>query len=168
MEQTMMQPEWSKVSEVELIYKTKVKPSERPVIKSAKDSYEIFIQIWDENKINFQEEFKVLLLNTGNRVMGVYEASAGGISGTVVDPRTIFAAAIKSLSVSLVLAHNHPSGNLKPSRGDELLTARIKEAARYHDIKILDHLIVSAEGYYSFADEELYKPFKKNSKYFLS
>ena len=151
----MMQPEWSKVSEVELIYKTKVKPSERPFIKSSKDSYEIFLLVWDENKINFQEEFKVLLLNTGNRVMGVYDASAGGISATVVDPRLILAAAIKSLAVSLVLAHNHPSGNLKPSREDELITAKIKEAAKYHDIKIFDHIIVSAEGYYSFADEGL-------------
>ena len=151
----MMQPEWSKVSEVELVYKTNVKASERPIIKSSKDSYEVFLQTWDDNKIQFQEEFKVLLLNRGNKVMGVYLASAGGISGTVADPRLILAVAIKSLCVSMILAHNHPSGNLKPSRDDEHVTAKIKEAAKYHDIKVLDHIIVSTEGYYSFADEGL-------------
>ena len=155
MEQTMIQPEWSKVAEVELVYKTKVKASERPLIKSSKDCYETFLKVWDENKMEMQEEFKVLLLNRANRVTGVYEASSGGITGTVADPRLILAAAIKSVSVCIVLAHNHPSHNLKPSKADEELTAKIKEAARYHDIKVLDHIIVTSEGYYSFADEGL-------------
>ncbi len=101
------------------------------------------------------EEFKVLLLNRANRVTGVYEASAGGITGTVADPRLILAVAIKSVSVSIILAHNHPSGNLKPSRADEELTAKIKEAGKYHEIKVLDHIIISSESYYSFADEGL-------------
>ena len=79
----------------------------------------------------------------------------GGITGTVADPRLILAAAIKSLSVGLVLCHNHPSGNLRPSRADEELTLKIKEAAKYHDIKVLDHIILSSEGYFSFADEGL-------------
>jgi len=105
MEQTMIQPEWSKVAEVELVYKTKVKASERPLITTSKDCYETFLKVWDQNKIEFQEEFKVLLLNRANRVTGVYEAFAGGITGTVADPRLILAAAIKSLSVSIILAH---------------------------------------------------------------
>ena len=155
MENVMNQPEWSKVAEVELVYKTKVKASERPLIKTSKDCYETLLKVWDENRIEFQEEFKVLLLNRANRVTGVYEASAGGITGTVADPRLILAAAIKSLSVIIVLAHNHPSGNLKPSRADEELTLKIKEAAKYHDITVLDHIIVTNEGYYSFADEGL-------------
>ncbi len=112
----MIQPEWSKVAEVELVYKTKVKASQRPWISTSKDCYETLLQVWDENKIELQEEFKVLLLNRANRVTGVYEVSTGGITGTVADPRLILAAAIKSLSVSIILAHNHPSGNLKPSR----------------------------------------------------
>lgn len=151
----MIQPAWSKVAEVELVYKTKVKASERPLIKSSKDGYETFLKVWDENKMELQEEFKVLLLNRANRVTGVYEASAGGITGTVADTRLILAAAIKSLSVYIVLAHNHPSGNLKPSRADEELTQKIKEAGKYHDITVLDHIIISSEGYYSFADEGL-------------
>ena len=155
MEQMKNQPAWAQVTEVELVYKAKIKPSERPVIKSSRDAYDVFLKVWDENKISFQEEFKVLLLNQANQVIGVYNASMGGITGTVADPRLILAAAIKGLSVSLVLGHNHPSSNLKPSRADEELTNKIKEAAKYHDIKVLDYIIVTAEGYYSFADEGL-------------
>lgn len=151
----MQFPEWAKVAEVELVYKTRVKASERPVIKSSADTYKLLREIWDENKIEMQEEFKVIFLNRGNRVIGVYDASCGGICGTVADPRLILAAALKSLSVSLILAHNHPSGNLKPSRADEELTGKINEAAKFHDIKVLDHIILTSEQYYSFADEGL-------------
>lgn len=101
------------------------------------------------------EEFKVVFLNRANRVIGVYDASSGGITGTVADPRLILAAAIKSLAVSIILSHNHPSGNLKPSKADEDLTTKIKEAAKYHDIRVIDHMIITSEGYYSFADEGL-------------
>lgn len=152
---TMNLPEWTKVAEVELVYKTKIKVSERPKVTSSKDIYDVLKQIWDENKIEMLEEFKVIFLNRANRVIGVYDASSGGITGTVADPRLILAAAIKSLSVSIVLSHNHPSGNLKPSRADEELTLKIKEAAGYHDIRVLDHIIITSEAYYSFADEGL-------------
>ena len=156
MEQTMIdQPNWCKVAEVELVYKTKVKASERPQIKTSHDSFSILKQIWDDNKINMLEQFKVLLLNRANKVIGVYEASSGGITGTIADSRLILATAIKSLAVSIILSHNHPSGNLKPSRADEELTAKIKSACNLHDIKVLDHVIVTSESYYSFADEGL-------------
>lgn len=151
----MQFPEWTKVAEVELVYKTTVKASERPLIKSSADSYKLLLDIWDGNKIEMQEEFKVLFLNRGNRVIGVYDASTGGICGTVADPRLILAAALKSLAVNLILAHNHPSGNLKPSRADEELTSKINEAAKFHDIKVLDHIILTPQQYYSFADEGL-------------
>ncbi len=156
MEQLAMQfPEWTRVAEVELVYKTKVKASERPKVTSSKDIYNILRQVWDENKIDMLEEFKVIFLNRANRVIGVYDASSGGITGTVADPRLILAAAIKSLAVSVVLAHNHPSGNLTPSKADEDLTRKISEAAKYHDIWVIDHIIITSEGYYSFADEGL-------------
>jgi DNA repair protein RadC len=153
MEKEMIQPEWSKVAEVELVYKTKVKASERPQIKNSRNCYETFMKVWNSNTIEFQEEFKVLLLNRANAVIGVYHTSSGGITGTVADPRLILATAIKSLAVAIVLGHNHPSGNLKPSRADEEITARIKAAATFLDIRVLDHIIVTTEGYYSFADE---------------
>ena len=148
-------PEWTRVAEVELVYKTTVKPSQRPKINSVKDCYQLLKELWNENTIEMQEEFKVMLLNRGNKVIGVYEASAGGLTGTVADPRLILAAAIKSLAVSIILSHNHPSGNLKPSRADEELTQKLKVAASYHDIKVIDHIIITSEGYYSFADEGL-------------
>lgn len=154
MEHLAMQfPEWTRVAEVELVYKTKVKPSERPKISTVKECYELLKELWNENTIEMQEQFKVMLLNRANKVIGIYEASSGGLTGTVADPRLILAAAIKSLSVSIILSHNHPSGNLKPSRADEELTQKIKVAAAYHDIRVIDHIIITSEGYYSFADE---------------
>lgn len=156
MEQLAMNfPEWTRVAEVELVYKTKVKASERPKINSVKDCYQLLKELWNENTIEMQEEFKVMLLNRGNKVIGVYEASSGGLTGTVADPRLILAVAIKSLAVSIILSHNHPSGNLKPSRADEEMTQKIKVAASYHDIRVIDHIIITSEGYYSFADEGL-------------
>ncbi len=156
MEQLAMQfPQWTRVAEVELVYKTKVKASERPKINTVKECYKLLKELWNEDTIEMQEEFKVMLLNRANKVIGVYEASSGGLTGTVADPRLILAVAIKSLAVSIILSHNHPSGNLKPSRADEELTQKIKVAASYHDIKVIDHIIITSEGYYSFADEGL-------------
>lgn len=155
MEQMMQLPEWARVAEVELVYRTTIKASERPKISSSKDIYSILLPLWDAGKIDMLEEFKVLFLNRANRILGLYEVSSGGITGTVADPRLILAAALKSLSAAIILCHNHPSGNLAPSRADEQLTRKIKEAAAYHDIAVLDHIIVSSEGYLSFADEGL-------------
>lgn len=156
MEQMTMQfPEWTRVADVELVYKTRVKASERPIIRDSKDIYNVLKQVWNENKIEMLEEFKVIFLNRANRVIGVYDASSGGLTGTVADRRLILAAAIKSLAVSIILSHNHPSGNLKPSKADEDLTQKIKTAAAYHDIRVIDHIIITNEGYYSFADEGL-------------
>lgn len=99
------------------------------------------------------EVFAVLFLNRANKINDFKIISEGGITGTVADPRIILKKALEEDAVSLILCHNHPSGSLKPSRADEELTHKIKEAARYFDIKVLDHLIVSDDGYFSFADE---------------
>ncbi|MEI6949585.1 DNA repair protein RadC [Paraflavisolibacter sp. H34] len=101
------------------------------------------------------EVFAVLFLNRANKINHFQIISEGGMTGTVADPRIILKRALEEDAVSLILCHNHPSGSLKPSRADEELTAKIKEAARYFDIRVLDHLIVSEDGYYSFADEGL-------------
>lgn len=157
MEKKLSLEELNNVSEIDIVYKRKAKckVSERPKVESSSDCYEILIHYWDDNKIELLEEFKVLFLNRSNRVLQIISISQGGITGTVADPRLILASALKVASCSIVLSHNHPSGNLKPSRADEELTQKIKCAAAYHDIKILDHLIISTEGYYSFADEGL-------------
>ena len=99
------------------------------------------------------EVFAVLFLNRSNKINHFHIISEGGITGTVADPRIILKKALEEDAVGLILCHNHPSGSLKPSKADEELTLKIKEAARYFDIKVLDHLIVSDDGYYSFADE---------------
>ncbi len=94
-----------KVAEVELIYKSKVKASEPPQIATSKDAYKVLLQSWDENKIEFVEQFKVMFLNKANKVLGIYEVSTGGISGTVADPRVIFAAALKANCCGIIISH---------------------------------------------------------------
>ena len=96
-----------------------------------------------------------MLLNRSNRVLGIYEVSTGGITGTVADPRVILTAALKANAVSIALCHNHPSGSIRPSRQDEELTQKIRNAALFLDIKVIDHVIITTESYYSFADEGL-------------
>jgi DNA repair protein RadC len=101
------------------------------------------------------EVFVVMYLNQSNKVLHHEIVSEGGITGTIADPRIIFKNALANNATSIVLSHNHPSGNLKPSRQDELLTEKLKQAAQFLDIKVLDHIIVSEEGYFSFAEEGL-------------
>jgi DNA repair protein RadC len=145
----------SQIAEVELIYKSKVKASERPKLNDSRDCYNLFLKLWDDGKINLVEQFKMLFLNRANRVVGFLEVSSGGITGTIADPRIILVGALKVLACSIVICHNHPSANLSPSKADQDLTKKIKHACAFHDIKLLDHIILSDEGYYSFADEGL-------------
>jgi DNA repair protein RadC len=142
-------------AEIQLSYKPKVKASQRPKITKSSDAYDILIDSWDDSKIEFVEQFKVILLNRVNKVLGIYEVSTGGVSSTVADPKLIFAAAIKSSSSGLILSHSHPSGNLQPSQADIALTRKIKEGGEILEISVLDHIILTSEGYYSFADEGL-------------
>lgn len=101
------------------------------------------------------EVFAVVFLNRSNKILSFQIVSSGGLTGTVADPRVILKKAIEAEATSIVLSHNHPSGNLKPSRADEELTEKIRQAAVFLDIRVLDHIIVSDEGYFSFADEGL-------------
>jgi len=144
------------IAEVCLTYKFKVKVSDRKKISTSKDAYQIFHDSWSSGTIEFLEEFKILLMNRSNSVLGILEISKGGISGTVSDVRVIFAAAIKANASGIICAHNHPSGNLNPSESDTRLTQKLKDAGNLLDIQLLDHLILSTDGnYYSFADNGL-------------
>ena len=143
------------VAEIQLTYKSNVKASERPKISNSKDAYEVFLSSWDDSKIEFVEQFKVMLTNRANKVLGIFELSSGGVSGTVADPKLIFAAAIKANACGILLAHNHPSGTTQPSQSDIALTKKIKEGGKLLDVQLLDHIIVTAESHYSFADEGL-------------
>lgn len=155
MEQVMNKEALMKVAEVELVYKSKVKASQRPYISSSSDAATLLKSLWEDGKMDLVEQFKVLYLNRANRVLALYPISSGGITGTVADPRLIFATALKINAVSIILCHNHPSGSLKPSLADQELTQKIKNAGGFLDIKVLDHLVVSSDGYFSFADEGL-------------
>lgn len=144
---------WQIVSEIELIYKSKIKTAERPQIKSSKDAYLLLKSSWDHGKIDYFEQFKILFLNHSFKVLGLYEMSSGGITGTRVDLRMIFSAALKANATNIMITHNHPSGNISPSEADKHMTAKIRQAGELLDIKLLDHLIITSETYYSFADE---------------
>lgn len=146
---------WNMVSEIEVIYKSKVKPSLRPQVKTPTEAYELFRLHWDENKIELQEQFAVMFLNRAKRVLGIYLTSTGGITGTVADPRLIVGAALKLACCYIILAHSHPSGNLKPSNADIELTRKIKCGAALLDIMVIDHIILTSEGHLSFSEEGL-------------
>lgn len=141
------------VAEITLSYKSGINTSERQKITLPHEAYELFLYTWDTDRIELIEQFKVLFLNAANQVLGIYEVSSGGRAGTVADPRLIYAAALKVGAMGIILAHNHPSGNLRPSDADMNLTSKLVAAGKVLDIKVHDHLIVSSEGYYSFADE---------------
>lgn len=141
------------VAEIQLTYKSNVKPSLRPKISGSMDAYNVLLDSWDDNKLELIEQFKVLLMNRANKVLGIFEVSTGGIAGTVADPKLIFVAAIKGAACGIILAHCHPSGNLTPSQADIDLTRKIKEAGKLLEIQVLDHIILTSEKYYSFADE---------------
>lgn len=143
------------VAEIQLSYSGKVKPSLRPKIATSRDAFNILKQTWDESKIEFIEQFRVILTNRAQKVLGIVEVSTGGVSGTVADPKIIFAAALKANASGLLMAHNHPSGNLHPSQSDIDLTRKMKEGGKLLEIQVLDHIIITTEGYYSFADEGL-------------
>lgn len=141
------------VAEIELVYRAKVRYKDRLVANSADKAYEILKSCWDTNKIELVEQAKLLLLDNANTVLGMVDLSQGGVTGTVVDPRIIFAAALKANAASLILAHNHPSGNLVPSYADKEVTRKIDAGGKLLDIRLLDHIILTDDGYYSMKNE---------------
>ncbi len=123
---------------------------ERPKITSSRDAFEVMQPLIGDLP---HEEFWTLYLNRGNKIIQPLKISQGGVSATVTDVRIILKPALETLASSIILAHNHPSGNLEPSENDFQITKKIKEAGRVMDIPVLDHIIVAGNGYYSFADE---------------
>ena len=124
-------------------------------ISSSNDASGFIRKVFKSGEIELQEQFIVLYLDQSNKIIGYYKHSKGAINATVADTRIILATALKCAAIGMIVSHNHPSGNLKPSDADIQLTKRIADGAKQHDIKLLDHLIVTKHGYYSFADEGL-------------
>jgi len=137
-------------NEIEISYRTK---QLGPKIISSKDVFDLMIPNWLD--IDYVESFYVILLNRSNIVLGVCKISFGSVSGTVADPKKIFQTALKANASSIVLCHNHPSGNEQPSTGDNAITKKCKESGSFLDLPVLDHLIVTRDKYFSYADEGL-------------
>ncbi|MBC72990.1 MAG: DNA repair protein [Muricauda sp.] len=146
----------TQVNEISIRYKERIPAPFWKQIKSSKDAAELLFQTWNKETIAVHESFKIVLLNNSNKVKGVYQISQGGITGTLVDLRILFAVVLKTLSVGILLVHNHPSGKLEASQPDKDITKKIKLAAQLFDVKVLDHIIMAPNGkYFSFADQGL-------------
>lgn len=142
----------STLREIKVSYTSKVKVSDRIKITSSKDACDLFRKIWSDD-MEIREEFNILLLNRANHVLGWFNVSVGGTSGTLIDPKLIFSVALKCNACGIILCHNHPSGNVNPSNSDNELTKKLKNGSNLLEIQILDHIILTAESYFSFADE---------------
>ena len=145
-----------KVNEIQISYREKISTLKSSELNKSQDVERVIYKDWDKDTIGLQETFKILLLNNSNKVKGIYPLSIGGITGTMVDLRILFAIVLKTLSTAIILTHNHPSGKLIPSEADKKLTNKIKKAAQLFDVSVLDHLIIAPDGdYYSFANHGL-------------
>lgn len=144
-----------RLSEIQVSFHPKISQSKRTKVKSSQEAYDIIKTLWNDNTIQLYEEFLVLYLSRNNGVIGYRFISKGSNCGTVVNVQLILAIALKINCSSLILSHNHPSGNLHPSQADIELTKKISEACKLLDLQLLDHLIVTLEKYFSFADEGL-------------
>ena len=142
----------SRIAELKVSYSRRVKDADRIKITSSDDAVEVLRARWKKNRIQYVEEFKVLLLDRGNRVLGIHNVSQGGQAGCVVDPKIIFGAALKANAASILGFHNHPSGQCFPSPADHKITQKLKEAGQILDLPLLDHIILTQSEYYSFAD----------------
>lgn len=140
------------LDEVELVYRTSTVNANKPQLCSPTEASDYLRSIWNQNRIELQEEFYVLLFNNALRVLGWSKISSGGRSATIVDVSYIVQLAVLSNASSVIIAHNHPSGTLKPSTADINLTKRIQKALQILSISLKDHIILSRQGYYSFLD----------------
>lgn len=139
------------VNEIKLSYSRKGN-CER-LITTSRDAVKIFKEHFDSDEMDYRESFFALYLNQANRVLGIKKISESGISSTIVDVRIIMQAALLCNASGIILAHNHPSGNLKPSQEDLSITHKIKEASQFLNIQLLDHCILTSTAYISFADD---------------
>ncbi len=122
-----------------------------PKIESSRDVFDLLLPNWLD--IDYVESFHVVMLNRGNRLVGVSKISIGGVGGTVADPKKIFQTALKANASGLIICHNHPSGQTHPSASDKKITEKCKQAGKFLDLPVLDHLIITRKDYFSFADE---------------
>lgn len=156
-----------KVDEIELVYKQANQRSILPKITKAEDAHDILYNQWNLNRIQLVEDFKILLLNRANCVLCICQISGGSPAAAIADPKMVFVAALKTNACSIILAHNHPSGNLLPSGADITLTRKFEDGGKILDINILDHLILTKKGFYSISGSARYDtvPLGRSNKY---
>ena len=142
-----------KVAEIKLKYRNKTPYEERKQIVSSDSAYPLFLQSYPDDMLDYREAFKVLYLDQANHVLGISTISEGGLSSASVDIRIIFQGALLTNAVGMILCHNHPSGRTVPSNEDFNITDSIVKAGKLLNIRVLDHLVISRENYYSFANE---------------
>jgi DNA repair protein RadC len=151
---TNMKQEDLQASEVEIIYKSRIPASKRVQIRHSADAFKLFWEHWDKDTIEHHEEFKIMLLNNKNMVLGIADISKGGITSTIIDCRIVYQYALKAHATGIILAHNHPSSNPTPSESDVAITKKLSESGNVIDVKVLDHLVICGNNsYYSLADE---------------
>jgi DNA repair protein RadC len=141
---------YMRVSEIKVSYSSNI--SKQVKIVNSQSAYDIVIEHWNKDIIELQEEIKVLLLNRANVVLGIYDLSKGGVSGSILDVKIVLSIALKCNASSLIVVHNHPSGNLTPSKADKAITSKLKDACITLDLALLDHLIISKDSFYSMGD----------------
>jgi DNA repair protein RadC len=139
------------VSEVKLTYESNYTGRKKIKVKSSAEVFELMLPCWEQ--IEYRESFKVLLLDMSNHVLGINIVSLGGISKTIVDIKMVLQGALLANASAIVAVHNHPSGDMKPSVEDDGITNKIKQASKIMDIELIDHLIITKDGYFSYADE---------------
>lgn len=143
----------NQVSEIGLVYKSKVKAADYPLVNSSQLAYKLLLKYWNPGTIELQEAFKIILVNSRAKAIGLMDISSGGVNSALVDPRLVFMAALKTRACSIILAHNHPSLGTKPSQADKDITTRLVQGGKLLDIRVLDHLIITPYSYYSFSDD---------------
>lgn len=143
------------VPQIKLSYRNNVLPEKRLKITGTEKAYEILLSCWDRNRIELVEEVKMMVLDRRHHCLGVYALSTGGVSECIIDLKIVFSTALLARSSTIILTHNHPSGNLEPSFADKLITNKVAEGARMLDMTLMDHMIVTPHHYYSFAENGL-------------
>ncbi|MBC73579.1 MAG: DNA repair protein [Muricauda sp.] len=142
-----------KVNEIKVGYKNRIPAEQWPKIENSQEAAILLLDTWDQDTIALFETFKVMVLNNGNRVKAILPLSHGGMTGAIVDVRLLFGIVLKVAGTAIILAHNHPSGTLDPSRADKQLTCKIQKAGQLLDVRILDHIILTPDGkHFSLAD----------------
>lgn len=144
-----------RLSEIRAVYKSRKRPAERPRIRDAKDVESYLREIWNRRTIELCEECILLCLNSNHEAIGWVKVSTGGFNASLIDPRLVFSLALQTASTAIILAHNHPSGSLDPSDHDKAVTRQLREAGKFLGIAVLDHLILTKESAFSFAENGL-------------